>query len=272
MTRPPAVTQFQAFFDLFKCKDLVYVLVKSRLKQKYVGSLLGYFWSFYTALFPLVSYVFVFFFIAKVDVAGVEGPWQYLLFVFSGLVPWLFFSKVTVEAVDSFNANLEVIRQAIFPIEVLGIVLTTEHLIGLILQVALLVVILAFAGDIWTVRLLLLVPYFLVLYGFCLGLAWFLSVLGFMIRDFKDIITSFVQFLIYLTPVMYRVENIPSKARFLFQLNPMTHGINILRDIVYNPTIEHPESILYFSCISAVVFLLGYICIFSVKKEVGDLI
>ena len=42
----------QNIAQLFSKKELIYVLVKKALKEKHVGSILGYFWTFYTALFP----------------------------------------------------------------------------------------------------------------------------------------------------------------------------------------------------------------------------
>ena len=258
--------------ELFSKKELIYILVKKKLKEKHVGSILGYFWSFYTALFPLFSYVFVFFFIAKIKVEGVEGPWQYLLYVFSGLLPWLFFNNVITESIDALNSNLDLLRQAIFPVEVISLVCATENLVNFLLQTALLIVVLIFSGLL-SIEKIILLPFFCVLlYMFCLGLAWILSILGYFLRDLKDVLSTLVRFLIYLTPIMYAKENVPDKMWFLFIVNPMTHAIYFFRDILYYKKFEAPSSIVIFSVVALVTFLAGYLSILSVKRTIGDMI
>ena len=258
--------------ELFSKRELTYILVKKKLKEKHVGSVLGYFWSFYAALFPVFSYVFVFFFIAKIKVEGVEGPWQYLLYVFSGLLPWLFFNNVIIESIDALNSNLDLLRQAIFPVEVISLVCATENLVNFLLQTALLIIILLFSGIV-SIKKIVLLPFFCVLlYMFCLGLAWILSILGYFLRDLKDALATLIRFLIYLTPIMYAKGNVPDKIWFLFIVNPMTHAIYFFRDIVSHDKLEEPSSIVIFCLISLITFIIGYLSILSVKKTIGDMI
>ena len=258
--------------ELFSKKELIYILVKKRLREKHVGSILGYFWSFYTALFPLFSYVFVFFFIAQIKVEGVEGPWEYLIYVFSGLLPWLFFNNVIAESVDALNASLDLLRQAIFPVEVISLVSATENLVNFLIQTALLVVILIFCNLISIQKIILFPLFCMLLYMFCLGLAWILSILGYFLRDLKDVLTTLIRFLIYLTPIMYAKGNVPEEVWFLFIANPMTHAIYFFRDILYYKQFEAPSSIIIFSLISLITFLVGYLSILSVKKTIGDMV
>jgi ABC-type polysaccharide/polyol phosphate export permease len=258
--------------QLFSKKELIYILVKKALKEKHVGSILGYFWSFYTALFPLFSYVFVFFFIAKIKVPGVEGPWEYLTYVFSGLLPWLFFNNVITESVDALNSNLDLLRQAIFPVEIISLVSATQNLFNFLLQTVLLILVVMFFGLISIQKILLLPVFCVLLYMFCVGLGWILSILGFFLRDLKDILTTLIRFLIYLTPIMYARENVPPKVWFIFIANPMTHAINFFRDILYYKNVEAPSSIVIFGVISLITFMIGYVSILSVKKTIGDMV
>lgn len=253
-------------------RDLIVVLVKKRLREKHIGSILGYFWSFYAALFPLVTYVFVFFFIAGIEVAGAEGPWEYFLYVFSGLLPWLFFNRIASEGVDALNAHLDILKQAIFPVEVISIVAATENMVNLILQTVLLLICLCFSDNPVTWKLILLPIYLLLLYVFSLGLAWILSIIGFFIRDFKEVLTSLLGFLVYFTPVMYGKGNVPDTLWIVFVLNPMTHAINVFRDIVMSPQAESGWSWFVFVGVSLLMGVLGYISILSVKKSVGDMV
>lgn len=261
-----------SLINLSKRKELLYILVKKQLREKHVGSLLGYFWSFYTALLPLFSYVFVFFFIAKVRVAGAESGWLYIIYVFSGILPWLFFMKVVTESIDSLSANLDLLRQAIFPVEIITFVSVTENLVNFLIQCCCLIILIALNNYSVLYKLYLLPVFIFCMYLFCLGLGWLLSIAGFFLRDLKDIVSSSMQLLIYITPVLYRKENVPENLWFLFVLNPITHMINFFRDVVYNPSITSTNSIIIFVSISVIIFLCGFCAIIIVKKTIADMV
>jgi lipopolysaccharide transport system permease protein len=252
-------------------RELLSVLIRKRLKERHLGTVLGGFWSFYTALFPLAMYVLVFFFIARVQVPGVSSPWEYLVFVYSGLVPWLFFSRVTTESVPALSSSLDLLRQAIFPMEAISIVDVSERFVHFLLQTAVLVLIACVAGPGLSPRLLLLPVACGLLYLFCLGLAWIVSLVGFYLQDLKEILSTLTQFLIFVTPVLYARENAPSRLHVLFDLNPLTHVVNVFRDLVYHPHIEHPASFAVFAALSVATFATGYLMALSAKSIVADL-
>jgi ABC-type polysaccharide/polyol phosphate export permease len=232
--------------------------------------MLGYFWTFYGAFFPLLSYVFIFFFVARIEVKGAQGMWGYMVYVFSGLVPWLFFTRVVAEAIDALTANLDLLRQAIFPVEIITIVSTAESLIIFFLQASILAIVAVYLHYSVLYKLLLFPLFCLLLYLFGLGLGWILSILGFFLRDLKDVLSTSIQFLVYLTPIMYGQDNVPPKIWLLVLLNPMTHAINFFRDIFYHDDIQDPLSMPIFAAIAIITFAVGYLSILKVKKTIAD--
>lgn len=257
---------------LWQRRELIYVLVGKHMKEKHVGTILGWFWTFYNALFPLFSSVLVFYFIARIQVPGTDGLLGYILFVFSGLLPWLMFSRTVGEGIDILHSSIDLLRQAIFPVEVLSLVSAIEHLFVLFLQSVLLTGIFAYLHFSALPKILLLPFFFLFMFAFCLGLSWIFSIAGFILRDLKDIVAAFIQFLFYLTPIAFAPENIPVQLRFIINLNPMTHAVNFFRDILYYEQIQNPLSPLIFCVTAVVVLIVGYWAILRVKTTVGDMV
>lgn len=258
--------------SLFSRRELIAVLIRKRLRERHVGSVLGIFWSFYSALLPLAAYMLVFFYIARIEVPGAEGAWGYLVFVFSGLVPWVFFTRTVTESVNTLTGNLDLLRQAIFPMEILSVVEVSESFLHLLLQSAVLMVIACVSFPALWYKVLLLPVACLLLYLFCLGLSWILSIVGFYLQDLKEVLTTVTQFLIYVTPVLYKRENVPAALWIVFQCNPMTHVIHVFRDIVYNPAVEHPESFAVFGLMTVGVFVAGYLAALTAKATIADLV
>ena len=72
--------------EIYEYRLMIYSLVKRDLRGKYKGSVLGFMWTFVNPLLQLLVYNMVFSIIMK---AGVE---KFYLYLFVGLIPWLFFS------------------------------------------------------------------------------------------------------------------------------------------------------------------------------------
>ena len=86
-------------------------------------------------------------------------------------------------------------------------------------------------GLTWYVLLypvILLIQYILIL-----GISFIVSAITVYIRDLEHIIGVVMMAAFYATPIVYRLDQLPSYLQIIMQLNPMTHIINAYRDIFY---------------------------------------
>ena len=90
--RPPqlsihaAVTGLQ---NLLRFRGLLYALTMMRLHVRYKQSILGWLWAVLQPLSLMLLYTFVFSTVTSVRTEGIPYP----VFVFSDLLPWVFFSS-----------------------------------------------------------------------------------------------------------------------------------------------------------------------------------
>ncbi len=70
--------------DLWNYRMMIGSLVKKELIARYKGSVLGFLWTFINPLFQLIIYTVLFSVIMR---SGIDN---YAMFLFVGLVPWLF--------------------------------------------------------------------------------------------------------------------------------------------------------------------------------------
>src|ERR1041385_8488883 len=140
---------------LYRHRQLIAALTARDLKARYRGSILGYFWSLANPLLLLAVYTLVFtrFF------PQVIRP--YPLFLFSGILPWTFFSAAVLESTTAISSNSGLIKKVMFPAEALPLVTVASHLVHFALAMpVLLLATLGFAlhGDITLSITILLVP------------------------------------------------------------------------------------------------------------------
>jgi ABC-type polysaccharide/polyol phosphate export permease len=219
--------------NLYRHRQLIAALTARDLKARYRGSLLGYFWSLANPLLLLAVYTLVF---TKFFPQQVVQP--YPLFLFSGILPWTFFSAALLESTSSISANAGLIKKVMFPAEALPLVVVLSHLVHFALAIPiLLAAILAFAalGKFTISATILLAPVLMLLQTlFVAGLAMTVSSASVLFRDLRDIVANMMQLGFFVTPIIYLIDRIDSRwLRALLRINPMTPFVVSYQDIFF---------------------------------------
>lgn len=209
---------------VFRHRGLLAALTLRELKARYRGSILGFFWSLVQPLLLLAVYTFVFSVVFAPRSAGAD---PYALFLVCGLFPWIWLSTALVEGTTSLVASAGLIRRAVFPAELLPIVPVLSNLVHLLLAMPVLAVGVAlaryqgFAVGGWGV--LALPAIVLLELPFIAGMALALASLHAHFKDVKDLLTSTLTLLFFMTPVLFPLSavTIPLLRRVV-RVNPVT--------------------------------------------------
>lgn len=218
---------------LYRYRQLIAALTARDLKARYRGSVLGYFWSLANPLLLLGVYTIVF---TKFFPSKVAQPFP--LFLFTGILPWTFFSAAILESTNAISGNAGLIKKVMFPAEALPVVVVLSHLVHFALAIPVLLaakLAFALAGQTtmrWTI---LLVPVLMLLQScFVAGLALAISSASILFRDLRDIVTNVMQLGFFVTPIIYTIDSIDSRwVRALLRLNPMTPFVIAYQDVLF---------------------------------------
>ena len=219
--------------SLWRHRQLIAALTARDLKARYRGSILGYFWSLANPLLLLAVYTLVF---TKFFPTTVVQPFP--LFLFAGILPWTFFSAAVLESTTSISANAGLIKKVMFPAEALPLVVVLSHLVHFALAVPiLLAAILAFAamGKFTLTWTILVAPLLMLLQTmFVAGIAMTVSSASVLFRDLRDIVANLMQLGFFVTPIIYLIDNIQSRAlRAMLRVNPMTPFVVAYQDVFF---------------------------------------
>src|ERR1700752_2307906 len=118
--------------DLYRYRALIGTLVLRELRARYRGSFLGFLWSFLNPLLLMLVYALVFSIYMR---APMEG---YAVFLFSGLLPWLWFSSSLAHASSVIVTSAPLVKRVLFPTEILPLVSVLSNLINMLLSLPLL--------------------------------------------------------------------------------------------------------------------------------------
>ena len=240
---------------VFRYRVLISSLVVRELKARYRGSVLGFLWSFINPLMQLGIYWFVFSYVMVArDLMGMS---PYALFLFTGILPWTWFSSSVMESSAILISSGNLIKKILFPAEVLPIVVVLANLVHFFLGLPILFAFLIYYGKIHA-SLVYLPALMLLQLVFTLGVCLVVSALAVHFRDVQNIIGNWMMLWFFASPVIYSYLTIsPSIQRWL-NYNPMTHIIVGYHQTLFTGSMGHWPWLLVMVPASVVTFLVGY--------------
>jgi ABC-type polysaccharide/polyol phosphate export permease len=247
--------------ELYKYRVLVQSLVSRELKARYRGTVLGFLWSFFNPLLLMVIYTIVFgFILPNRSTEFGNSPWLYALFLFSGVLPWVWFSSSSVESANVLMIHGNLIKKILFPAEVLPVVTVTSNLVHFSFGLPILLLFVLIFGKPFTLYILLLPVVVVVQYIFTLAFSFLLSALTVHFRDIKDILSNLLTFWFFSTPIVYPYSFVQKYKliKTLIDLNPMTHIIEGYHSCLFYGELVHWKKLGITLIVSLVMFYVGY--------------
>lgn len=262
----------QPWRAIFKHWKLIQLLVRRDLVGRYKGSFGGLFWTIANPLALLFVYWFVFAVIFKVRFGTNGTPFDFVLYVIAGLLPWMAFSEALMRANTCIIENVNLVKKVLFPLEVLPVNCTLSSYVNSLAGTLLLVVIvLVTRGKLpWTTTLLpfVVLPQLLL----TAGIAWFLASIGVFMRDLAHIMALALTVWMFLTPIVYPESMVPVALRPILRLNPFTAVVIGYRNLLLDGVLPTMHLWLYLGGISLGAFILGFHWFIRTKKAFADVI
>jgi lipopolysaccharide transport system permease protein len=253
--------------ELWKHRDLAYILVWRDLKVRYKQTAFGAAWA---VLQPVALMLVFTAFLGRIQGIGAAGV-PYPLFALSGLVPWTLFSQSLNGASSSLVNSQNLISKVYFPRLLLPLSAVASFVVDfLIASVVLVIAMLLFgrfppATFLWVPILGL----FAVVVALAVGL-W-LAAINVRYRDVKYAIPFVIQLWLFASPVAYSSALVPPGLRTLFSLNPMTGVIDGFRWAALGG--PRPDITIVISAAATLAILVGGLAYFRrVERTFADTI
>jgi lipopolysaccharide transport system permease protein len=211
--------------EIWAHREVLYFLVWRDLKVRYKQTILGVSWIVLQPL--LMTLVFAVFLgkIARVP----SGNVPYVLFLYSGLLPWTFFTNAVATSSHSLIASAQMITKVYFPRSMVPLAAVLVRLSDFIIASVVLVILMLYYGRPFT-RAILLAP-FLVLHLtlLALGLGLLFAALNVKYRDIGTVLPVLLQLWLFASPVIYPASLVPPQWQWVYELNPLSGIIDGFR-------------------------------------------
>jgi len=243
----------EMFRDLAASRELAWRLTVRDLSAQYRQTFLGFLWAI---ILPLAN-TLVWIFLSRSGVVSVSDTvLPYPVYVFAGTMLWAVLMEALNAPLQTATASKSMLAKINFPREALLVAGIYKTMVNALIKVAILTIALFAMGIYpgWGGALFPLGLISLILVGTVIGLA--LTPIGLLYSDIGKAIPLLMQFMMYLTPVVFAMPNEGLPAT-LFKLNPLTPIILTARDWLTGQPAEYMGS---FIVVNAICILL--LCIF----------
>lgn len=245
----PAMMIRDMFRDLAAGRELAWRLAVRDIRAQYRQAYLGILWAFIMPLANTITWVFL----SETGIVAVgDTAVPYPVYVFSGTILWSILIDALNAPLAQTNGARAMLAKLNFPREALLLSGIIKVLFNSAIKVTLLIAALVLFGITPDVAVLWL-PFgilSLILVGTAIGLL--ITPVGMLYTDVGRILTLLMQFLMYVTPVVFPVPREGWPA-IVFALNPLTPLILTSRDWL---TGLSPEYLGYFLAVNAIALIL----------------
>lgn len=255
------------FNMLWKHRKMLWATTLADIRSRYAGSALGMFWLILYPILMLSAYSIVYVFILRIRLDQISTP-QYVMLIFSGLIPFLGFSEGLGNSVISVTSNTALVKNTLYPIEIIPVKAIFFSQCTEVVGLALLVIVLAVSGLL-TPWALLVIPLWVFQVMFGIGIGWIVSAFNVILRDLQSLVSIITMFLMMVSPIAYTPDMIPEGLRPFLQLNPLYYYITAYQNFLIYGKMPSWDILLVIVLISVGFFIVGF-WFFSKIKQLFD--
>mgnify|MGYP003598762099 CR=1 FL=1 len=248
--------------ELLASKDIILQLTSQQLILRYRRTFFGYLWTLINPILMMTIMAIVFSTLFKSELK------DFSVFLFSAMIPWTFFSSVVTQSGGVLIQNEGLIKKIYLPKIIFPLSISFALLIDSILSfVALFTIIIAIGGSLsWNI--LYIIPSYILLYLFSLGIGLTMSIATVFFRDLQHVILIAMQGLFFLTPIFYKHDAITGNAKWLLKFNPVVPFIDLFRIPIYYAAAPSTETLITAGATSLVAITIGVLIFKSQENKI----
>jgi len=213
--------------DIWASRDLIRILSRKDFYVRYRRASFGVLWAVGLPLVQAVVLSVIFTKIVHVPlIRGGKGP--YPVYVFSGILPWTFFSNAVSGGVTTITDGNSIATRIYFPRALLPIVSVTSGMYGFMPGLLILIGLALAFGVPFGIQLLWIIPAAAVMFALSTAFALVLAGMQVYFRDMKHIIAAIMIPWFWASGVFFPLQNLGNLRRWV-EMNPATGMIQLYR-------------------------------------------
>jgi lipopolysaccharide transport system permease protein len=266
------MVRLNVFYSLWRYRSLSIELVKREIFGRYRGSFGGAIWSFVQPLFMLAVYTIAFGVVLKTRWGFAGSAIDYGFLLLSGLIVFNLFVEILTKGPLLITNSPNFVKKIVFPLELLPVIAVVSAVVHALIGL-----------GVWILGYTLLVgiPHLTVLWAplilvcfipILLSVAWLLSAVGVVVKDINQLTGMLGQALFFLTPIFYKIEDIPETLRGLLGFNPLVFIIGQVRAVLFYGDLPDFQGLTEYFTLTSLLAWVMYLLFARMRPSFADMV
>ena len=258
---PKPAHSFAALKSVFAYRHLHAALVRKEFLLNYQQTILGPLWIFFQPLLTLIIYVLVFGKMIGIPIGKSTPP---VLFYFSGIILWNFFSDSFWGISNTFRDHIHLYSKVYFPRIIIPLSVMSTNFLRLVVQLVMLVIVIFYfiifknfhpnSG----LKLVALPFVFIGVAMLTMGGGLIAAILTARYRDILNLLGIVIRLLMFVTPVLYPLASVNDRLKWIVLINPLTPLFELFRYSLLGEGTVHADALIYSFSLGLLVLITSF--------------
>jgi lipopolysaccharide transport system permease protein len=255
---------------IWRSRHVLAESVAAGLKTRYAGSVLGVAWLVIGPAILLILYAAIYLALFQFRPSSF-GRFDYVMYIFSGLVPFLAFSQALGSGAGSLSKDAGLLLNAVFPAELVPLREVLISLAMLFVGIGIVLSIKVVMGEpAWA--WLILPPLIVLMAMATTGVVWLFALAALAFKDLHQVISYLVIVLLISAPIAYTPDMIGGHIKYVLLLNPLTYFVVSIQHVIVLGTVPPTEYMLGAAAISLTSFNVSFAIFQRAKQAIMDFV
>lgn len=262
--------------DIMKNFSMIISLAKSDFKKRFTGSYFGLLWMFISPLATILVYTLIFQ-VGFKAMSPVEG-YPYVMWLIPGIIPWFFFQDALIQGTNVLYEYNFLVKKVVFNVNMLPNVKIVSVFFAHICFVIMMFIVFIIAKIQLTINIIFIIYYSFATFVLSLGVVYFTSSVNVFFKDMTQIVSIFLQFGIWMCPIMYDEglfkERLPIVCTLL-KLNPFYYIVSGYRMSMLQMNLDKNlfiKETMYFWAVTIIIFFIGSSIYNKLRPHFADIL
>lgn len=259
--------------EVWRYRDLVYMLVKRDFVTSFKQTVLGPIWFFIQPILTTIMFVIIF---GRVAGLSTDGAPMFAFYL-AGVTLWNYFQNCLTNTSNVFRGNANIFGKVYFPRLVMPLSIVVSNLMRFCVQFILFIIVILYyvvTSDLVHPNFWVLVTPFLIflMAAFAMGMGMIFSSLTTKYKDFSMLLSFGVSLYMYATPVVIPISQFPGKFRWILDINPLTGIFECFKYAYLGVGDFSGQMLIYSTFVILLILSFGVLIFNKVEKSFMDTI
>ncbi|RLR17824.1 ABC transporter permease [Sodalis-like symbiont of Bactericera trigonica] len=230
--------------------------IRRDFQSRYQSSFLGALWLILQPVAMISVYTLVFSSLMRARLQYMNSPFDYSIYLCSGVLTWGLFTETLNGLVNVFLNNANILKKLNFPRICLPIIVSVSSLMNFLIILALFILFMLISGTFPGWIFFAIIPVLVVQMIFTVGLGIILGVMNVFVHDVGQFVVILLQFWFWFTPIVYAARTLPEWDRTAMRFNPMATLVESYQNVLLYHLM--PKWLAPVAAIALVLFAIGW--------------